>query len=134
MSRTRTRMLALAVVSLGLSAVVAMLAHRMLAARMNPKSDTSQVVNAVQQLALGARLTETDGRVVTWPRSAPLEGACTDTTQVVGRGVIAAMVASEPILESKLAPKEGGGGITFAIPEGMRAVAVRVNEVIGVAG
>jgi pilus assembly protein CpaB len=53
---------------------------------------------------------------------------------VVGRGVISAIVKNEPILPAKLASKEAGAGLPPIIPEGMRAVSVRVNEVIGVAG
>jgi pilus assembly protein CpaB len=52
----------------------------------------------------------------------------------VGRGVIAPVFAKEPVIESRLAPKGAGGGLAAMIPPGMRAVAVRVNEVVGVAG
>ena len=51
-----------------------------------------------------------------------------------GRGVIVTIVKNEPILPAKLASKEAGAGLPPVIPEGMRAVSVRVNEVIGVAG
>ena len=52
----------------------------------------------------------------------------------IGRGLIAPIVKNEPVLPSKLASKEAGAGLPPVIPEGMRAVSVRVNEVIGVAG
>jgi pilus assembly protein CpaB len=52
----------------------------------------------------------------------------------VGRALITNVVQNEPILESKLAPREAGAGLPATIPEGMRAVSVAVNEVIGVAG
>ena len=52
----------------------------------------------------------------------------------MGRGVITAIYAKEPMIESRLAPKGAGGGLAAMIPPGMRAVAVRVNEVVGVAG
>ena len=54
--------------------------------------------------------------------------------EIVGRGLIVPMVKNEPILPAKLASKEAGAGLPPVIPEGMRAVSVRVNEVIGVAG
>ena len=44
------------------------------------------------------------------------------------------VVKNEPILKAKLASKEAGSGLPPVIPEGMRAVSVRVNEVVGVAG
>ena len=53
---------------------------------------------------------------------------------MVGRGVIVQMFPNEPILESKLAPREAGAGMAVAIPDGMRAVSIQVNDVIGVAG
>jgi pilus assembly protein CpaB len=52
----------------------------------------------------------------------------------VGRGVTTAIYAREPLIESRLAPKGAGGGLASMIPQGMRAVAIRVNEVVGVAG
>ena len=55
-------------------------------------------------------------------------------SEVVGRGLIVPIVKNEPILAAKLASKEAGAGLPPVIPEGMRAVSVRVNEVIGVAG
>ena len=57
-----------------------------------------------------------------------------EAAEVVGRGLIVPIVKNEPILSAKLASKEAGAGLPPVIPEGMRAVSVRVNEVIGVAG
>ena len=61
-------------------------------------------------------------------------GATTQVKDIIGRGVITAIFAKEPIIDSRLAPKGAGGGMAAMIPPGMRAVAVRVNEVVGVAG
>jgi pilus assembly protein CpaB len=93
-----------------------------------------QIVVATQKLSLGTRLTTEHLRSVTWPKSATIEGGFSDAKELVGRGVIFPIAPSEPILESKLAPKQGGSGLSTAIPDGMRAVSIRVNEVIGVAG
>jgi pilus assembly protein CpaB len=57
-----------------------------------------------------------------------------DINAVTERGVIVPMDINEPVLESRLAPKEAGAGLTTAIPDGMRAISIRVNDVIGVAG
>ena len=57
-----------------------------------------------------------------------------DPDEVIGRGLIMPVVQNEPILPMKLASKEAGAGLPPAIPPGLRAVSVRVNEVIGVAG
>jgi pilus assembly protein CpaB len=57
-----------------------------------------------------------------------------DPNEVVGRGLVLPMVQNEPFLELKMAPKDAGAGLPPAIPPGLRAVSVKVNEVIGVAG
>ena len=57
-----------------------------------------------------------------------------EVRRIVGRGLIVPIVKNEPILAAKLASKEAGSGLPPVIPEGMRAVSVRVNEVVGVAG
>ncbi len=62
------------------------------------------------------------------------EGAFSRLQDLVGRGVTTRMMSREPILESRLATKGAGGGLASMIPEGMRAVAIRVNDVAGVAG
>ena len=85
-------------------------------------------------MPVGTRLTEADVRLVAWPANVAVEGGHTSIPDVVGRAVITSVVSNEPLLESKMAPRQAGAGLTAAIPEGMRAVAVRVNDVVGVAG
>jgi pilus assembly protein CpaB len=130
----RNRMLVLAIVALVLSAGVTYVTYRLLQTRLQPVEETSQIVTAAQKLALGARLTEKDIKLSPWPKSTPLEGSFADLSQVLGRAVLIDMLPNEPILESKLAPKEGGAGLTVAIPEGMRAISIQVNSVIAVTG
>jgi pilus assembly protein CpaB len=127
-------MLILAIVSLGLSVFVAFVGYRVLQSRLSPTEDNARIVVAAEKLSLGTRLTEKHLDTVPWPSGAPMEGSFTDPKQIVGRGVVIPMALNEPVLESKLAPKEAGAGLAAAIPEGLRAVAVKVNEVIGVAG
>ena len=92
------------------------------------------VVMAARPLPLGTRLEATDLKRVGWPSSSPLPGAFSKVEEAVGRGVIVALGPNEPITESKLAPRAAGAGLSPAIPPGMRAISVKVNEVIGVAG
>jgi pilus assembly protein CpaB len=75
-----------------------------------------------------------DLRLVTWPAAQPVQGMFTRIDDCVNRAVITSMVENEPLLEGKLAPKDGGAGLSATIPDGMRAVSVSVNDVIGVAG
>jgi len=92
------------------------------------------VVVAAKALPVGALLAPPDVRIAKWPRSAPVTGAFAKADDVVGRGLLAAVVENEPITTAKLASKEAGAGLAPTIPLGMRAVSVKVNEVVGVAG
>lgn len=130
----RARMTFLAVLSLALSVAVAFAAYRILEARANPTAREGRIVVAARKMPVGMRITEADATVVPWPANVSVEGGHTELADVVGRAVIVPVVPNEPLLESKLAPRAAGAGLTAAIPEGMRAVAVKVNEVVGVAG
>lgn len=92
------------------------------------------VVVAARPLPTGVRLTSADLKVVPWPASNMVPGGFSKVDAVVNRGLLAAVVENEPMVESKLAPAEAGAGLPSAIPHGMRAISVKVNDVIGVAG
>src|SRR5215469_1000008 len=130
----RTRMFILAVVAFTVALGVTFFTYRVLRDRLQPPDDMSQIVVVSQSVSLGSRLTEADLRMAPWPRAVPLQGSFRKISDVVGRGVVTPMIANEPVLDSKLAPTGSGAGLTAAIPEGMRAVGVKVNDVIGVAG
>jgi pilus assembly protein CpaB len=73
-------------------------------------------------------------KLVGWPASSPVAGGIANVDDVVGRGLIQPVLANEPLTESKLAPRASGAGLPPSIPPGMRAMSVKTNEVIGVAG
>jgi pilus assembly protein CpaB len=127
-------MLFLSGVALVLSVFITVAVYRLLRHRLSGADEFVSVVVAAEKLPLGSRITEAQLRTVTWPKSAFLEGSFKTMNEIVGRGVITPIYPNEPILEAKLAPKEAGAGLTTVIPEGMRAVGVKVNDVIGVAG
>jgi len=95
---------------------------------------TRPVVVAAADLDIGAELTREDVRIIDWPANAMPANAISDPKEVIGRGIVLPLIQNEPILPMKLASKESGSGLPPAIPPGLRAVSVRVNEVIGVAG
>jgi pilus assembly protein CpaB len=95
---------------------------------------TTPVVVAASDLDIGAELTRDDVKVIQWPSNAVPMGTMKDANEAVGRGVVLPMIQNEPILPTKLAAKDAGAGLPPVIPPGLRAVSVRVNEVIGVAG
>ncbi len=131
----RSRMFILAAVAFTVAVAVTVFTYRVLRDRLHPSiDDTTQIVVAAQGVSIGARLQEADLRLAPWPRAVPLEGSFQKISDVVGRGVVTSVVLNEPILQSKLAAAGAGGGLMAAIPDGMRAVSVKVNDVIGVAG
>jgi len=73
-------------------------------------------------------------RLIDWPASMPLQGAFANTQPLVGRIVLYPLAAGEPILERQLSSPGSGNGITVKIPDGMRALALRTDDVVGVAG
>ena len=97
-------------------------------------TQTQQIVVAVGPLGVGARLDDTNVKTISWPADSPLPGAITTVSTASGRALITPVVANEPILDSKLAPREAGAGLSATIPEGMRGVSIAVNDVVGVAG
>ena len=95
---------------------------------------TRHVVVAAENLPLGTRVSKEQVKVVGWPAATPVEGSFATVDEIVGRGLIQPVQANEPVTESRLAPKEAGAGLAPSIPAGMRALSVKVNDVIGVAG
>jgi len=95
---------------------------------------TQPVVVAKANLPLGTAIAQDDLDIVHFPEGSAPEGTFSLPADIVGRGLIVPVVKNEPILAAKLASREAGSGLPPVIPEGMRAVSVRVNEVVGVAG
>lgn len=114
----------------GLAAVV--LGTRWLESMATP-SDNRIAVAAVE-LQLGGRITPDAVRMVDWPSGSVPTGAFKDAALLDGRIAVTSILPGEPILESRLAPVGTKGGLSAVVPEGKRAITVRVNDVIGVAG
>jgi pilus assembly protein CpaB len=120
------------VVSLGFSTVFYRLLVRQ-SETTKAAATTVRLVLAARDLELGSILRDDDVKLADWPGAVPA-GATAHPQDVVGRGVTTTIYAKEPVIDSRLAPKGAGGGLAAMIPQGMRAVAVRVNEVVGVSG
>lgn len=98
------------------------------------KPQTIKVVATVRAVGPGAILKAEDLTTVDWPANIPLAGSFTKIEEVVGRSPIYPLGEKEPVIERNLAVPGSGIGLTAKIPPGMRATAVRSNEVVGVAG
>jgi pilus assembly protein CpaB len=122
-----------------LFAIVAALAastflYRVISARTQvPRTQTVTVPVAARDLNIGALVGESDIREVEWP-GAVAPHWIRQRQEIIGRGVIANINQGEPFPENRLAPKGAGAGLAAVIPGGMRAVAVKVDEVVGVSG
>ena len=91
-------------------------------------------VAAAKPLEAGELLKPGSLQLVEWPTTAPLTGGFTKIDEVAGRIVLYPLPKGEPILERQLAAAGSGAGLTAKIPAGMRAISVRSDEVVGVAG
>ena len=132
----QTRTLIVLAVAVAMAGVAAYLVYRVVTnipVREVEVARRFQVV-AAKNLAMGARITEADVKPVAWPEDAPVEGGFSEVNQVVGRGVLEPIVMNEPVTQRKLASPEAGAGLPPTIKEGMRALSLRVNDVVGVAG
>lgn len=95
---------------------------------------TVPVAVAVDDVNLGQPLNETMVRTINWPKDSVPPGAFANPKSLDGRVVRASLTRGEPVLESKLAPVGTKGGLSAVIGGGHRAITVRVNDVVGVAG
>lgn len=93
-----------------------------------------QIVVAKTDLAMGATLSANDVALDNWYADAPPAGAFTDIKLVTGRPLLYPLSAKEPVLLRGLGVEGAGIGLAGKIPSGMRATAVRSNELVGVAG
>lgn len=137
MRRKRTLLaLALAIVS-GLVAGIATIRYledrptSLLASES--EAETQPVAVAARDLGVGDVLQAEDVKLVDWPAGSVPSGYAGSSSEVIGRSLIAEVSVNEPFMATKLADT-GLYGLVPLIPAGMRALSVRVDEVVGVAG
>ena len=94
---------------------------------------TTPVVAAATDIKIGSVLTAANLTTIEVKGAAP-KGAILKPSDAIGRGVLADLYQGEPIIDTRLAPVGSGGGLAATIPQGMRACAVKVDQVVGVAG
>src|ERR1700680_677244 len=100
----------------------------------NAQRKVTQVVAANSDLSPGVTLSAKNLTLVDWPLDMQLPGSFSKTEDVIGRPLLYPLGAREPILKRDLAAEGSGIGLASKIPLGMRATAVRSNEIVGVAG
>jgi pilus assembly protein CpaB len=98
------------------------------------RAASNKVVVAAVDIDLGSRLNPQMLKTIDWPSGSLPNGAITDIQMLQDRVVKTSVMRGEPVLEARLAPLGSTGGLSAVIPEGKRAITVRVNDVVGVAG
>lgn len=129
------RLISVLIFALVVSAAASYILYRVISAQFaaNKNAPTNRVLVATHNLENGALLKDVDIKMVDWGGPVPM-GVLLKSEDAIGRGVIQPIYENEPILDSRLAAKGAGAGLAAMIPPGMRAVAVRVNDIVGVAG
>jgi pilus assembly protein CpaB len=120
--------------ALVLALAASYLVYRQLASATPVEARGQQVVVAAADLTIGTPLTAEDLALARWPTSDIPVGTAMEKEALIGRPLIYPVFKGEPILTSKLALEGSGAGLSAVIDEGMRAVSIRVDEVVAVAG
>lgn len=117
-------------------ALIAGLAAVFLATRwmQSQGGDKGRIAVANTDIELGGRISPEMIRMADWPMGSVPTGAFNEATQLDGRVVTVSMQRGEPLMEARLAPIGTKGGLSAVVPQGKRAMTVRVNDVVGVAG
>ncbi|CUI06585.1 Flp pilus assembly protein CpaB [Massilia sp. P8910] len=99
-----------------------------------PGNAASRIVVATGDISRGQRISPDMLRLVDWPSATMPKDAFKDSLKLSDRVLKTNVLKGEPLTEAKLAPSGTLGGLSALISEGKRAITVRVNDVIGVAG
>ena len=99
-----------------------------------PAAPKNQYVAAVSGFEAGQVIRPENLKLIDWPTNVPLQGAFATVEGLAGRTVLYPLAPGEPLLERQLSAPGAGSGLTTKIPEGMRAISLRSDEIVGVAG
>jgi pilus assembly protein CpaB len=102
--------------------------------RAGAQRPVTQIVAAANDFPAGVALSDKDVTMLDWPSDMVLPGSFTKKEEVLGHPLIHSLGAKEPILKRDLGMEGSGIGLSTKIPPGMRATAIRSNEIVGVAG
>jgi pilus assembly protein CpaB len=130
----RTRLMMIGVLALAVGFLAAVYVYKNLQPKSGIPADTAEVMVAANDLQVGARVEDRDVRIIRILSSDMPPGAPRKKADVIGHGVIIPISKGEFILPNRLAGENAGAGLPALIPPGMRAVSVRVNEIVSVAG
>jgi pilus assembly protein CpaB len=131
------RLLTILLLAFIIAGACAFLVYRIMGNRLSASrpTPTTRIISAAHDLKLGMVLAASDLNSME-VSGTPAKGTFLekDKNTLVGRGVVSDIYQGEPVLDSRLALPGDGGGLSATIPKGMRVCAVKVDEVVGVAG
>jgi pilus assembly protein CpaB len=134
----RSRLLMIGGLALAIGLLVSYTVYNQLRTRSGANQHMVNVVVAAHDIQIGARLTDRDVTMAAFPQASIPPGAFFKVKDVLGRGAgrgaVLPIGKGDFVLPYKLAADNTGGGLPSLIPQGMRAVSVRVNDVVSVAG
>jgi len=130
----RTRLLMIGGLALAVGLLASYYVFNQLKTNHGGNEAMASVVVAAHDIQIGSKLADGDVRLAPFPRASVPSGAFTRVAQVRQRGVVLPISKGDFVLPDKLAAEDAGAGLPSMIPPGMRAVSVRVNDVVSVAG
>lgn len=130
----RSRLLMIGGLALAVGLLVSYTVYNQLRSHAANNQQMVQVVVASNDVQIGSKLTEHDVHLAAFPPASVPPGAFNRIAQIKDRGVILPISRGDFVLPDKLADENAGAGLPSLIPQGMRAVSVRVNDVVSVAG
>lgn len=131
----KQRLVIVIVFALVISAAASAVLYRLISTQLaaNREVSSAKILVAARNLGSGELIKEIDVKVADWNGPLPA-GALMKPEDAIGRGVVESIYMGEPVVETRMAARGAGAGLAAIIPAGMRAVAVRVNDVVGVSG
>jgi pilus assembly protein CpaB len=130
----RSRLLMIGGLALAVGLLVSYTVFNRLKASSGNSEHTMEVMVAADDIQIGAKISDRDVRLASFPETSVPPNAFSRKSQVLGRGAVLPISKGDFILPNKLAALDAGAGLPSMIPQGMRAVSVRVNDVVSVAG
>ena len=130
----KQRLVIVLMFALVIAGAASALLYRVISSQLTAnRTVTTQVVVASRNLASGELIKDGDVKMADFAGTPPL-GTLVSVDKAIGRGVVDPIYMGEAVVDSRLAAPGAGAGLAATIPQGMRAVAVRVNDIVGVAG
>lgn len=131
----KQRLVIVIVFALVISAAASAVLYRLISTQLaaNRETSSAKILVAARNLGSGELIKEVDVKVADWNGPLPA-GSLMKPEDAIGRGVVETIYLGEPVVETRMAARGAGAGLAAIIPAGMRAVAVRVNDVVGVSG